>query len=163
MLTVKLLVLAELRERYLRDACEEYRKRLTSMCSLTEIVIKEQRLPDNPSESEIARALDGEASRILPHLSTQPTVYNIALCVEGRQFTSEALAAQIERLTTSEGVSELCFVAGSSHGLSEKVKARCALRLSLSKLTFPHTLLRPLLYEVIYRELSILAGKRYHK
>ena len=163
MLTVKFIVLGELRERYLRDACEEYKKRLSSMCALTELVVREQRLPDAPSPAEIARALDEEASRILPHLSARASAYNVALCVEGRQFTSEELAAHIERLTAMEGVSELRFVVGSSHGLSERVKERCVLRLSVSKLTLPHTLMRPLLYEIVYRELSILAGKRYHK
>lgn len=164
MLSIKTIVLADIREKYFRDACEEYKKRLSAMCRLTEIVIKEEKISDNPNDAEIEKALEAEASKIIaqiPPKSSHP--YVIAMCVEGKQFSSEELAEKIDRLVSTEGISEICFIIGSSHGLSEKVKEKCNLRLSVSKLTFPHTMMRPLLYEIIYRELAILSGKKYHK
>lgn len=163
MLSVKMVVVGELREPYLRQACQEYQKRLSGMCSLSEVVIKEQRLPENPSQAEIDRALKEEAQRILPHLTATANCLPIALCVEGRQFSSEELAQYLEKRTSLDGISSLVCVIGSSHGLSEQVKEKCVLRLSVSKLTFPHTMMRPLMYEILYRELAIINGKKYHK
>ena len=87
--------------------------------------------------------------------------YKIALCVEGKQFDSPALAKIISSATDSSG--KIALVIGSSHGLSEKVKAECGLRLSISKMTFPHQLMRVILLEALYRSFTIIAGKKYHK
>lgn len=164
MLSIKLIVLAEIREKYFRDACDEYKKRLSAMCRLTEIIIKEEKISENPGDSEIEKALQAEEARIIHAIPPKSShAYIIGLCVEGKQFSSEELAERFDRLISTEGISEICFIVGSSHGLSEKVKERCDLRLSLSKMTFPHTMMRPVLYEVIYRELCILSGKKYHK
>ena len=83
------------------------------------------------------------------------------MCVEGKQFSSEELAAKLEGAFS--GANEICFIIGSSHGLAEKVKKECDVRLSLSSLTFPHQLMRVILFEALYRSFTILAGKRYHK
>ena len=84
-----------------------------------------------------------------------------ALCVEGRQYTSEELAALVGRAMDESG--KLCLVIGSSHGLCPRVKAEADVRLSFSKLTFPHQLMRVLLAEALYRSFTILSGKKYHK
>lgn len=164
MLSIKVIALAELKEGYFKNACDEYKKRLSGMCRLTEIVIKEEKIKDNPGEGEIYKALEAEAAKITAHIPPASAhAYVIAMCIEGRQFSSEELAEKLESLTSTGGISEICFIIGSSHGLAETVKSRCNMRLSVSKLTFPHTMMRPLLYEIIYRELSIIAGKKYHK
>ena len=87
--------------------------------------------------------------------------YKIALCVEGKQFDSPALARIISEATDATG--KISLVIGSSHGLSEKVKSECTLRLSVSKMTFPHQLMRVILLEALYRSFTIIGGKKYHK
>ena len=84
------------------------------------------------------------------------------MCVEGKQLSSEELASRFEEITTT-GKSEICFIIGSSFGLAPSVKQRADYKLSISKLTFPHQLLRVILYETTYRSLSIVNGTRYHK
>ncbi|MBQ7337885.1 MAG: 23S rRNA (pseudouridine(1915)-N(3))-methyltransferase RlmH [Clostridia bacterium] len=159
MLTVKMITVGTLKETYWRDALAEYKKRLSVFCHIEEINLKEGRLPDRPSESEIAAALESEAQMMLPHLT--PRNYKIALCVEGKQFSSEQLAQKLQNAMQSAG--EIVLVIGSSHGLSERVKAACDLRLSVSALTFPHQMMRVMLLEILYRCMSILKGTQYHK
>ena len=159
MLTVKIITIGTLKESYWRDALAEYKKRLGAFCQVEEINLKESRLPDRPSDAHITAALEDEANTILSHLT--PRAYKIALCVEGKQFSSEQLAAKLESAMQTAG--ELVLVIGSSHGLSERVKAACDLRLSVSALTFPHQMMRVMLMEILYRSMSILKGTQYHK
>lgn len=159
MLSVKIISVGTLKESYLREAVEEYSKRLSSYCKLSVVQLKEARLPDSPSEREIEAALDTEAKAILSELS--PRSYKIAMCVEGKQLSSEKLAEKLEGISNTH--SEVCFVIGSSHGLSDKVKSVCDMRLSVSEMTFPHQLLRVMLLEGIYRAFNIISGTKYHK
>lgn len=159
MLTIKLITVGSLKEDYLRAAEAEYSKRLGGFCRFETINLKEARLPDSPSEGEISTALSKEARDIVAALPQR--AYKIALCVEGKQLSSEALAEKIERISAEQ--SEICFIIGSSHGLSPEVKQICDLRLSVSELTFPHQLMRIIMLEVIYRSLNIIKGTRYHK
>ena len=159
MLTVKIITIGTLKESYWRDALAEYKKRLGAFCQVEEINLKESRLPDRPSDAHITAALEDEANTILTHL--MPRAYKIALCVEGKQFSSEQLAAKLESAMQTAG--ELVLVIGSSHGLAERVKAACDLRLSVSALTFPHQMMRVMLMEILYRCMSILKGTQYHK
>jgi 23S rRNA (pseudouridine1915-N3)-methyltransferase len=159
MISVKIISTGTLKEEYLRAAVSEYAKRLSGYCKFSEVVLKEAKLPDSPSEREIAAALDAEAKAILAEIS--PRAFKIAMCVEGKQLSSEAFAKKIS--DTSMQASEIVFIIGSSHGLSDEVKAACQHRLSFSRLTFPHQLMRVILAESLYRSFSILAGKRYHK
>ena len=141
MLTVTILAIGNLKESYLREAIKEYEKRLTAYCRFRMIELK-----DN--------------TPVLPHLPER--AYRIALCVEGKQKSSEELAALIDQKAT-EGFSALVFVIGAFDGLAEEVKAACHLRLSFSKMTFPHQLMRVILAEQIYRAFTINAGSQYHK
>lgn len=159
MLTIKIITVGTLKESYLREAVAEYKKRLSGYCRVEEINLKESRLADDPSPSQITAALEAEADTMMPHLT--PRAYKIALCVEGKQFSSEALAARLEAAQST--ASEIVLVIGSSHGLSPRIKGACDLRLSVSELTFPHQLMRVMLYEILYRCMSILRGSRYHK
>ena len=157
--TVRFITVGNLKEAYLREAATEYKKRLSGLCRVEEIELKEVRLPEDPSESEIKKGLAEEAKAILAAIP--PRAYVVALCVEGKQFSSPDLSRKLESVTAETG--ELCFIIGSSHGLADSVKAASDCKLSFSKLTFPHQLVRPLLFEVIYRSFTILAGKKYHK
>ena len=121
--------------------------------------LKEERLSDNPSEGEIKQALEKEAAKIFSEIP--PRAYKIAMCVEGKQLSSEELAERLEDI--SGRYSDVCFIIGSSHGLADSVKNSCDMRLSVSKLTFPHQLMRVLLFEAVYRGFNIMKGTKYHK
>ena len=159
MIHLTVITVGNLKESYWRDALAEYEKRLSAFCKPEILQLKEARVSENPSATEISAALSDEGKRILAAIPMGS--YKIALCVEGEQFSSEALAARLERATSENG--KLCLIIGSSHGLSPEVKAACDLRLSVSKLTFPHQMMRVLLLEVLYRSFSIIKGTKYHK
>ena len=157
--TVRFITVGNLKESYLREAAAEYKKRLSGLCRVEEIELKEVRLPEDPSESEIKKALAEEAKSILAAIP--PRSYPVALCVEGKQMSSPDLSHKLESVTAECGT--LCFIIGSSHGLAPEVKAAAKMRLSVSELTFPHQLMRVILYEAIYRCYQIAKGSRYHK
>lgn len=158
-MTVSVITVGTLKEGYLKDAVAEYKKRILQYAKLEEIEIKEERIANEDDRAEIARALDAEAVKILS--SIPKDAYKIALCVEGKQYSSEELAAIVGDAEDRSG--RLALLIGSSHGLSDKVKSAADLKLSFSKLTFPHQLMRVNLYEAIYRSFTILRGKKYHK
>ncbi|MBR5124098.1 MAG: 23S rRNA (pseudouridine(1915)-N(3))-methyltransferase RlmH [Clostridia bacterium] len=157
--TVRFITVGNLKESYLREAAAEYKKRLSGACRVEEIELKEVKVPDDPSESEINKALAEEAKAILA--AVPPRSYLVALCVEGKQMSSPELSRKLEAVTSECGT--LCFVIGSSHGLSPEVKAAAKMRLSVSELTFPHQLMRVILYEAVYRCYQIAKGSKYHK
>ena len=159
MLNVTFITVGNLKESYLREAVSEYVKRMSAYCRPNIIELKEVKVPDSPSKGEIDSALSAEGERILA--AVPPRAYKIALCVEGKQLSSEELASSID--SASMNYSDICFVIGSSHGLAPEVKSACHLRLSVSKLTFPHQLMRVILAEAVYRAFTIIKGTRYHK
>ena len=154
-----IITVGTLKEDYLKDAVTEYKKRLSQYARVEEINIKEERIADEESKAEIARALALEGERIIAAMPKDAA--KIALCVEGKQYDSPALAALIGKMNDERG--KIALVIGSSHGLSEEVKRECSVRLSVSALTFPHQLMRVVLFEALYRSFTILAGKKYHK
>ena len=159
MIGVTLITVGTLKEDYLKDAISEYKKRLSQYAKVDEINIKEERIVNEDNRAEIERALALEGERIISAIPKSSA--KIAMCVEGKQYDSPALASLIERLGDEKG--RITLIIGSSHGLSERVKKECNIRLSLSALTFPHQLMRVILLEALYRSFTILAGKRYHK
>ena len=159
MVNVKLITVGSLKESYLREAEAEYVKRLGAFCRFENIQLKEAKMPDSPSKSEIEAVLLSEAKSILGAMSQRS--YKIAMCVEGKQLSSEGLSSMLEKASAEHG--EICFVIGSSHGLHESVKSACQMRLSVSELTFPHQLMRVILLEAIYRGFNIIKGTKYHK
>ncbi len=160
MIKCKLIVLGQLSEPHWRAACEEYKKRLSHICSMQEVELREVRTGRDPGAKEITAALEREADLILAQIP--PRAFTVALCIEGKQYDSPTLAALLEEKLTG-GASELCFIIGSSHGLSERVKKAAHLKFSMSALTFPHQLARVMLYECIYRCTEIRRGSPYHK
>ena len=159
MATVTVITVGTLKESYLREAVAEYKKRLSQYARVEEIELKEERISDEDNRAQITAALDSEADRILNAIPKG--AMKIALCVEGKQYSSEELAEIIGR--GSDGSGKIAFIIGSSYGLCERVKRECDIRLSFSKLTFPHQLMKVILFESIYRSFTILHGKRYHK
>ena len=124
------------------------------------IELAEERLGENPSAAELEAALNREAEQIEKKLLKDGTI--VCLCVEGGQMDSEAFAGLLTR-TENSGRPRLSFVIGGSFGLAQKLKDRADLRLSMSKMTFPHHLARVMLLEQIYRGFQIKEGSRYHK
>ena len=157
-MNIELIVVGKLKEDYLRAACAEYIKRLGRYCTFTLHELDECRLSDSPSEKEIAVALkkEGEQIRRLAKGMVIP------LCIEGRQLTSLELAERIASAGV-DGISTVTFIIGSSFGLDPEVKALGDLKLSMSKMTFPHQLARVMLLEQIYRSFQISTGGKYHK
>ena len=159
MLKVRLITVGTLKEEYLRAAAAEYEKRLGAFCRFELIQLKEEKLSESPSQNEIKAALEREAVRIAEQIPS--SAFCVSLCVEGKQLSSEELAEKIEAVSMEK--SEICFVIGSSFGLSDTVKQRSDMRLSVSKLTFPHQLMRVILLEAVYRAFNIQRGTKYHK
>lgn len=159
MIAVKVICIGKLKEKYLSEAINEYSKRLSRYCSFSLKELNEAFLPENPNDAEILRALDIEADAILKEMGKD---YSVVLCIEGKQLSSNELAEKISEIALN-GASKINFIIGSSHGLSDRVKEKCSLRLSFSKMTFPHQLFRVLLLEQIYRAFSINSGSKYHK
>ena len=159
MIQLTILTVGTLKESYLRDAIAEYQKRLSAFARCEEIVLREERIADEEDATAVRAALAAEGEHILARIPEG--AYTVARCVEGRMMDSPTLAAALGSAADRTG--KLCFVIGSSHGLSPAVKARADLRLSISPLTFPHQLARVMLHEILYRSFSILHGKKYHK
>jgi 23S rRNA (pseudouridine1915-N3)-methyltransferase len=151
----------KLKESFWRDAIKEYAKRLGAYCSFEIHELGESRLPDNASDKNIADALEKEADAMQPFLSKKGA-YGIAMCIEGKTVSSEALAKKFTAASVN-GYSTVNFFIGSSFGLAERVKKACDFRLSMSPMTFPHQLARVMLCEQIYRAFSISANGKYHK
>jgi 23S rRNA (pseudouridine1915-N3)-methyltransferase len=159
------LHMGEGKERYYKEAFDEYCKRINSFGSLTSVPLKPYKTPGRElSPDEIRLALEKEAEIFEEKLSSQKLSksYKIALCIEGKTMSSEALAELFDRVASS-GKNTVVFLIGSSWGLHERVKAACDLRLSFSPMTFPHSLFKVMLAEQIYRASGILAGNQYHK
>ncbi len=159
MTQITVISVGTLKETYLRDAVSEYKKRLSQYAKVDEINIKEETIKNEDDYSEVARALEAEGAKILAAIPKDS--YKIAMCVEGKECDSKALARLIGDAQDTKG--RITLIIGSSHGLSENLKKDCDLRLSVSRLTFPHQLMRVILMEALYRSFTILAGKRYHK
>ena len=159
MLNLTVITVGNLKESYLREASAEYEKRLNAFCHLEMVQLKEVKLPENPTDAQISAALSAEGKQILAAMP--PRAFRIALCVEGKQLSSEQLAAKLEEIGQTH--SEVVLVIGSSFGLAPSVKSACDLRLSVSALTFPHQLMRVILLEATYRALTIIKGTPYHK
>lgn len=160
MLSISIICIGKLKEKYLCEAVSEYQKRLTTLCRLNIIQLPAASLSDNPKESEIEAALATEGKRILEKIPSSAFVFS--LCIEGKELSSPELSRKISSLKL-QGNSNLVFIIGGSFGLDKAVKERSDFRLSMSPMTFPHQLARVMLLEQIYRALQIEAGAKYHK
>ena len=148
MLRVQLICTGRLKESFYVQACDEFDKRLRRYCALERTEL--------PETGDVVR--DGEA--MLKRIP--PDAFAVAMCVEGTAYSSEELSALL-RECANGGKSRVCFLIGGSDGLSEAVKSRADVRMSMSRMTFPHHLARVMVLEQIYRAFNIMEGGKYHK
>ena len=160
MLSVYLICVGKLKEKFYKDACAEYVKRLSPYCRLTVVEIPEAKLSKDPTLGEITNALAKEGEAIRAKIPSGSRV--AALCVEGRLCSSEELAQMLPALGNSPD-KHMVFIIGGSYGLHPSVKAEADIQLSMSPMTFPHHLARVMLLEQVYRAFQINGGSRYHK
>ena len=159
MIKLKIITLGKLKEKYLRDAEAEYLKRLSAYAKCELIELEPVRLSDNPSTNEIEKALLAEAELIKKKIPENSFV--TTMCIEGKQYTSEEMSSLIFKGAQNCGT--LVYIIGSSFGLHESIKNLSNVKLSFSKMTFPHQLFRIMLLEQIYRGFKIEEGSKYHK
>ncbi len=159
-MNITIICLGKLKEKYLREAVDEYAKRLSAYGKLDIIELNPVRLSDNPSQTEITSALSKESEEIKKKIPNGS--YTFALCIEGKEKSSEAFAKAINDAALN-GKSNITFIIGSSFGLSPEIKALADNKLSFSPMTFPHQLMRVMLLEQVYRAFQINNNGKYHK
>lgn len=157
---VTVIAVGKVKEKFFQDAIGEYSKRLSRYCKLEIIQVADEKTPDGASEALEQQIKEKEGERILA--SIKDGSYVIALAIEGTMLDSVELAGKLEKWGVS-GISQLTFVIGGSLGLSKAVLSRADYKLSFSRMTFPHQLMRVILLEQIYRGFRIIQGEPYHK
>ena len=157
---ITLITVGKIKERFFEEAIGEYSKRLSRYCKLDIIQVADEKTPDGAGEALERQIKEKEGQRILSNI--KEGAYVIALAIEGKMLSSEALAAKIQKLGV-DGVSQIVFVIGGSLGLSMEVMKRADYALSFSPMTFPHQLMRVVLLEQIYRSYRMISGEPYHK
>ncbi len=157
---ITIITVGKVKESYFRGAIEEYSKRLSKYCKLEIVEVADEKTPDKASETEEAQIKAKEAERIMKHV--RDDAYVIALAIEGKQLDSVQLADKIEKLGV-QGTSHIQLIIGGSLGLHQSVLSRADYKLSFSKMTFPHQLMRVILLEQIYRAYRIISHEPYHK
>ncbi len=159
-MNIRLVTVGKIKEKYIHEGIKEYSKRLSRYCSLEIVEIDDEKAPENLSEKEMELVKQKEGERILAKIPQSSFV--IALVIEGKQLSSEELAEKIDSLMI-DGVSDISFIIGGSLGLSNEVISRSNFKLSFSKMTFPHQLMRMILLEQVYRAWRIIKNEPYHK
>ena len=157
---VTIITVGKVKESYFRGAIEEYSKRLSKYCKLDIVEVADEKTPDKASETEEQQIKEKEAERIMKYV--REDAYVIALAIEGKQLDSVELSKKIEKLGI-QGKSHVQFIIGGSLGLHHIVLSRADYKLSFSKMTFPHQLMRVILLEQIYRAYRIMNHEPYHK
>ena len=161
-MNVNVVAVGKVREPFYEEAVKEYSRRLSGYCSLSIDEVQDEKTKEAPTAREKDQILSAEASRIRKYLKDGRNTHTIALCIEGREYSSEAFAAHIKELMNT-GTSTLRFVIGGSMGLHRDVTAAADEEMSFGRMTFPHQLMRVILLEQIYRAFRIIAGEPYHK
>lgn len=159
-MNISIVTVGKLKEKYLKSGIEEYTKRLGSYCKISEIEVADEKAPEQLSDADMEIVKKKEGDRILAKISAD--AYVIALAIDGKMKTSEQLAKDLEFLMTY-GRSKVVFVIGGSLGLHDEVLKRADEKLSFSKMTFPHQLMKLILVEQVYRAFRIMKNEPYHK
>lgn len=157
---ITLITVGKIKEKYFTDAIAEYVKRLSRYCKLEIIEVADEKTPDGASETLENQIKEKEGDRILSKIPDG--AYVVALVIDGKMLDSEKLAEKMEKWNVS-GISHVVFIIGGSLGLAQKVSNRADFKLSFSKMTFPHQLMRVILLEQIYRSFRIRNNEPYHK
>ncbi|WP_394274602.1 23S rRNA (pseudouridine(1915)-N(3))-methyltransferase RlmH [Staphylococcus hyicus] len=157
---ITIIAVGKLKEKYWKKAIAEYEKRLSAYTKVEIIEVPDEKAPENMSDKEIEQVKEKEGQRILAKVKPQSTV--ITLEIQGKMLSSEALAKEIDQRMT-QGASDFTFIIGGSNGLHQGVMNRSNFALSFSKMTFPHQMMRVVLFEQVYRAFKINRGEAYHK
>lgn len=157
---ITIISVGKIKEKYLKDAINEYSKRLSSYCALTHIEVSDEKAPENISSKDQLNIKNVEGDRILAKIRDKQYVF--ALDLSGKQRTSEEFSSELDKLPIY-GNSDVVFVIGGSLGLSDSVIKRANNKICFSKMTFPHQLMKVILLEQIYRGFKIIKGEPYHK
>lgn len=157
---ITIISVGRIKEKFYTDAIAEYAKRLTKYCKLEQIEVPDEKAPEHLSDKEALQIKDKEGERILAKVPD--SAYVICLAIEGKNLSSEELAEKVGQLGIN-GDSHIVFIIGGSLGLSPKVLARADFKLSFSRMTFPHQLMKVVLVEQVYRAFRILKNEPYHK
>lgn len=157
---INIVCVGKIKEKYLKLGIDEFKKRLSKYCKLEIIELDDEKAPENLSDKEMLMIKEKEGKKILSKIKDNS--YVIALAIDGKNLSSEELAETINKLGV-RGVSNITFVIGGSLGLSDEVLSRADYKLSFSKMTFPHQLMRLILLEQVYRAYRINNGEPYHK
>jgi len=160
MINIKIVCVGKIKEKFFTDAIGEYSKRLSRYCDLDIVQVKDENAPESLSDEQMKHILKLEGERIL--LKIPQRTYLIALDIDGKEMSSEAMSEKLSDLMVSEQ-GRFTFVIGGSLGLWDEIKKKADLRLSFSKMTFPHQLMRVILLEQIYRCFRIMNHEPYHK
>ncbi|TWT00596.1 23S rRNA (pseudouridine(1915)-N(3))-methyltransferase RlmH [Planomicrobium sp. CPCC 101079] len=159
-MNISIISVGKLKEKYLKSGIEEYTKRLGSYAKVNEVEVPDEKAPEQLSEADMEIVKKKEGDRILAKIPQD--AYVVALAIDGKMKTSEQLAKDMESLMTY-GRSKVVFVIGGSLGLHDEVLKRADEKLSFSKMTFPHQLMKLILVEQVYRAFRIMKGEPYHK
>ncbi len=161
MLRINIICIGKIKEKYFTDAIAEYAKRLTAFCKFNVVELPEEKIKSNtPNDSQIEEVIEAEGKKIMQKIGASD--YVVAMCIEGKMLSSEELSKTLENLSVT-GKSTVDFIIGGSYGLSNSVKSRADLKLSMSRMTFPHQMARMILSEQIYRAFEISSNGKYHK
>ncbi len=159
-MNINIITVGKLKEKFWTSALAEYAKRIGRFAKINIIELADKKIPDNASLKEELQILDAEGEAILSKIKDSHFVF--ALCVEGTQLDSVEFSKKLSNISVS-GKNDIDFVIGGSLGLSDTVKKRADFKLSFSKMTFPHQLMRVILAEQIYRCFKIINNETYHK
>ena len=157
MLKVKIIAVGKIKEKYFIEAINEYSKRLSRYANFSIVEVKEENFVEEPNSSQKEEILKREGQNIKKEMKG----FSVAMAIEGEKYPSVKLSKLIDQVKNKD--SEMCFIIGGSYGISEEIKKSCNLKMSMSDMTFPHTLSRVMLVEQIYRAFSILNDGKYHK
>ena len=157
MVKINIVAVGKVKEKYFQQGIDEYVKRLSRYAKITIVEVKEKNIANEPNNAEIQEILKREGEEIKKELKG----HVIAMAIEGKKLSSEGLANHLEKTKNLRG--EITFVIGGSYGLDDSIKSLANDKISVSDMTFPHTLLRLMLVEQIYRAFTILEDGKYHK
>lgn len=157
---ITVIAVGKIKEKYFTGAIEEYAKRLSRFCKLELVEVPDEKTPDGASDALELQIKEKEGARILQKMPEHAFV--VALAIDGKMLDSVELAEQMEKWNVG-GISHVVFVIGGSLGLAPAVLKRADYKLSFSKMTFPHQLMRVILLEQVYRSFQIRSNSPYHK
>lgn len=159
-MNINIIAVGKIKEKYIQEGIKEFSKRLSRYCNLKIIEVDDEKAPENLSEKEMEVVKQKEGQKILSKIPQNSFI--ISLEIQGREISSEDLSKKMEDVMVS-GINDITFIIGGSLGLSDEVRGRSDFKLSFSKMTFPHQLMRLILLEQVYRAWRIMKNEPYHK